>query len=512
MRKYIPKTDIISKAKRGLAGLLVGAAAIGVASCDNPVEVNQAPVASVYAEPMQGNIPLEVSFDASRSYDPDGTIGAYHWDVDNDGVVDTTTTSPYFVHTYTTEGTHTTSLSVEDDEGAMDRTSVQGIEANLPNQAPVASLSASPMTAYTGQEVTLDMSESTDSDGNIIEYRFDFDGDGVFDDTTTTPSTTHAYSVAGTYNLRGEVVDDDGATASTSLEGLVVEEAELIAYGMKINNNDEIYISNKDGTGRVRLTFSSYQDINPSWSPDGEHLVFQSNRDSRFALYLVNVNNGNLTKLTPDANISFFSPSWSPNGSEIWFGYVDKDENTQGLGRINADSNTNDIEKISEKTDDNTLPQNRIAFSPDGKRVFYDEYRNGNRDIFEMDIESREETNLTQTPDYSEIFPSISPEGKILHYVTNEFGGEFSGLEIMSKDLETGAVERITNTLEMEVDPMLSPNGKQLMFSRWEGDYSPNGQWVIYIADENGENEVPVDLPGSARFAKWRQQPNAENQ
>ena len=82
------------------------------------------------------------------------------------------------------------------------------------NQPPTASLSISPAEPRARQEVTFDASASYDPDGQIVEYRWDFDGDGVVDLTTTDPTVRFTYSSGGSYNVRLTLVDDMGATTT----------------------------------------------------------------------------------------------------------------------------------------------------------------------------------------------------------------------------------------------------------------------------------------------------------
>jgi len=87
---------------------------------------NANPIAMASADPTEGYAPLTVEFSAAGSYDPDGTIEKYEWDLDNDGIFeDFTDTEGAASHEYTAEGTYTAVLQVTDDYGAVSMDSVE---------------------------------------------------------------------------------------------------------------------------------------------------------------------------------------------------------------------------------------------------------------------------------------------------------------------------------------------------------------------------------------------------
>ena len=77
------------------------------------------------------------------------------------------------------------------------------------NEAPIAALSASPLSGAAPLAVNFDASGSTDVDGVVVDYRWDFDGDGQIDQTGASPTASHVYS-AGSWNPAVVAVDDDG--------------------------------------------------------------------------------------------------------------------------------------------------------------------------------------------------------------------------------------------------------------------------------------------------------------
>jgi|GEM_PF-1875496 len=80
------------------------------------------------------------------------------------------------------------------------------------NAAPSASFASDPTSPTVGESVTFDASGSSDPDGSIASYSWDF-GDGA---TATGQTVTHSYGATGDYTVTLTVTDDAGATASTS--------------------------------------------------------------------------------------------------------------------------------------------------------------------------------------------------------------------------------------------------------------------------------------------------------
>ena len=98
----------------------------GLRSADDVGTIgNKSPVADLSADPTEGDAPLTVNFDASDSYDDDGSIVKYEWDWTNDGTYDHDSgTDPTVSHEYTTAGEYTCKLRVTDDDGAEDTNTV----------------------------------------------------------------------------------------------------------------------------------------------------------------------------------------------------------------------------------------------------------------------------------------------------------------------------------------------------------------------------------------------------
>ncbi len=173
------------------------------------------PRAEFTATPPFDYPPLEVTFDGSASTSPNGPIVNYSWDF-GDG---TTGAGAVVTHTYTEKGVYEVTLEVRDAAGGTaQRTKM--VEAL--NHAPVARFSPNVYTTAVRQPVWFNASESSDSDGEIVQYIWDF-GDG---ETGEGEVVEHEYQTAGGTGWRPTitltVVDDEGATDSASHTIIVV--------------------------------------------------------------------------------------------------------------------------------------------------------------------------------------------------------------------------------------------------------------------------------------------------
>ncbi len=165
------------------------------------VEPNQAPAAAFTSSCTS----TACDFDASGSTDADGSVVSWAWDF-GDGATATGRTPS---HDFVTSGTRQVTLTVTDDEGASGSVVVP-VQVTRTNAPPTAAFT----TTCRYLVCTFDASGSGDSDGTVASYAWDF-GDGT-SDTTTSATTTHTYTDAGSYTPGLTVTDNDAGTGSTT--------------------------------------------------------------------------------------------------------------------------------------------------------------------------------------------------------------------------------------------------------------------------------------------------------
>ncbi|MBT6068997.1 PKD domain-containing protein [Candidatus Peregrinibacteria bacterium] len=162
----------------------------------------------------------EYLFDASGSTSPSGAVTKYYWDI-GDG---TTATTRTFSHTFARTGMYTIFLEVEDLEKRTSQSSVE-VEVKAPDSPPRAVIAPTPGYADTQGtyiegvsplSISFSAAESSDPDDDIIDYNWDFDGDGNMDGSGEVIS--HTYAVPGEYNTMLLITDAAGNQTSRSIQ------------------------------------------------------------------------------------------------------------------------------------------------------------------------------------------------------------------------------------------------------------------------------------------------------
>ena len=192
-------------------------------------QANPAPVASLFDAPSSGNAPLDVTFDASRSFDPGpDAITSYAFNF-GDGT-SATQSRPIVTHTYKIKGNYTATLVVTNDrQKSSTNRAAAGVIVRSPNHPPSAVLNASSRSGTAPMTVGFDGSQSSDPDPGdaIASYTFDF-GDGTAPVTSTAATINHTYQAAGSYTATLVVKNTDGQGSVNNASVTITVNAPLL--------------------------------------------------------------------------------------------------------------------------------------------------------------------------------------------------------------------------------------------------------------------------------------------
>jgi len=168
---------------------------------------NLPPTAAFAFTPTNPAVNGWIQFNGSASVDSDGSITSYAWSF-GDGSTDS---GAIAWHRFSLPGTYTITLTVTDNDGASDSVS-QTLQIGGVNLPPTAALSFTPTNPAVNGWVQFNGSASTDPDGSIASYAWNF-GDGSTDSGST---VWHRFTLPGTYTVTLTVSDNDGAHDSIS--------------------------------------------------------------------------------------------------------------------------------------------------------------------------------------------------------------------------------------------------------------------------------------------------------
>lgn len=155
----------------------------------------------------------------------------------------------------------------------------------------------------------------------------------------------------------------------------------------------EIWIMNADGSEPRRLTRNEARDERPFLSPDGSKIIFMSDRDGNYEIYTMAPDGSGQTRLTNTPELEIF-PVWSPDGTKIAYARKFRaDGRMQGMVRVmNADGSGDRAVMAAETRDENPM------WSPDGRRLILQSVRDGNFEVYQVDLDGGHPVRLTDHP------------------------------------------------------------------------------------------------------------------
>lgn len=222
---------------------------------------NAPPTVTATVDTDNGPPPLTVNFTGTAS-SPNGDITLYEWDFDGDGTYDwSSSTTAQTSHTYTTLGIFNATLRVTD---------VLGL-----TETAVVVIRTQPLTATAGADTTagnapLQVSftgSATSPTGDIVEYQWDFNGDGTYDWTSnTTGNTTHTYTEGGIFDATFKAKDATGAEGTYSV-------TITVNIVISISVNPAGFNPTQGETTTVQTTYSGTATINVLVKDKGKNTI-----------------------------------------------------------------------------------------------------------------------------------------------------------------------------------------------------------------------------------------------
>lgn len=281
-----------------------------------------------------------------------------------------------------------------------------------------------------------------------------------------------------------------------------------IAFTSERNGNAEIYTMNPDGSGPMNLTNNPAEDVTPAWSYDGTKIAFASNRDQTYSkaprnIYVMDADGSNLRRVTRNEigiDTRFYDPAWSPDGTKIVFVNSFMGEISR-LAIINADG-TGGLQNIDQASTEVADPE----WSPDGSRIAFIARESAatpeealNFYLYVINANGSGKTKLSDKPAFitGRTFPSIftgptwSPDGSKIAYA----GSRDGNAEIYVIDVGSQNQMRLTNNSAHDFHPTWSPDGTKIAFT---SERDSNRE--IYVMNADGTNQTRLSTSAAPDY------------
>jgi Tol biopolymer transport system component len=230
-------------------------------------------------------------------------------------------------------------------------------------------------------------------------------------------------------------------------------DGQLIAFASDRNGNADIFIMKKDGSDLRQLTFDTMDERLPRWSPDGRKILFLTGRDgllrdqssrSRYVdVFVIDVDGSHLANLTRTPSASEYEPAWSPDGKNIAF-------LRDGLFRVIDPDGTNERQLHAPQSG---FIDDAVAWSPDGKMLAFSTYNLNHPQyvetyvIFTANADGTNIKRITELGYSSARFPSFSPDGTRIVYnrdAGDEWWGRFNTQNVFIMNVDGSNNVQIT--------------------------------------------------------------------
>ena len=202
-----------------------------------------------------------------------------------------------------------------------------------------------------------------------------------------------------------------------------------IVFSSDRDGDFEIYIMDSDGANIVQLTDNNSEDCSPCFSPDGDIITFSSDRDGDFEIYIMDSDGANIVKLTDNGFYNYYS-----------------------------------------------------CFSPDGDSIAFSSRRDGDFEIYIMDLDGNNIVQLTDN-DSDDWYISFLPDGDTITFLSSRDGST----EKKVIDTDGNNIIQLTDNDSEDYMYCFSPDGDNIAFSSYR-----DGDWEIYMMDTDGANVIQL--------------------
>ena len=252
-----------------------------------------------------------------------------------------------------------------------------------------------------------------------------------------------------------------------------------IAFESTRSGNSDIYVTT-DGKVARQLTATAAHDVTPTLSPDGQDVVFASNRRGRWSLFTIPAAGGQERPIVVHAP-SPIGPRLSPDGERMAFLSAD------AAGRYSAwvaDVDGSNARRLTPSGAEDASP----SWSPKSDEVVVSRRLKDRFALWIVDVATREARQLTK-PAVGDFEPDWSPNGERVAFSRIDKLGNYD-IWVLRLDAPAKPV-RLTRVPAEDGGPVWSPDGTEIAFRT-----SRLGYYQLWVVPASGGRERRLIAPG----------------
>jgi TolB protein len=238
-----------------------------------------------------------------------------------------------------------------------------------------------------------------------------------------------------------------------------------IAFVSDKTGNKEIYVMEADGSNIRRVTGNGSINLFPSWSPEGDTLVYTSYRGGPPGLWMISRGRRKTGQFLESSRAVKYRGVWAPGNGHLAV-VMNQDANTD---IFMVGGNGQGLRRLTFGRSIETSP----SWSPDQKRLAFVSDQSGSPQIYIRDMSSGNVRRLTYEGSYN-ASPAWSPTGEWIAYAAQTS----SNFDLYLIDPDTGYTTALVIHPRSDEGPHWSPDGRKIVFTS-----SRRGRKEIYTVD-----------------------------